>query len=638
MSGEKLYGYAGKVLRIDLSRGKIVKEDLRIDLLKAYLGGTGYAARILWEELDGGIDPLSPENKLIASTGVLTGTLTPCSGSIEFCFKSPLTGIFGQSRAGGRLGPKLKYAGYDFLIVEGAAEKPVYISVYDDEVEVRDASHLWGKTVHEASEIILEEIGNPDASIACIGPGGERLIRFASIMVDFDRAAGRCGGGAVMGSKKLKAIVVDGDREIEAAKPDEFYEAAREALRAVGKKGKDRLGRYGTIGGLLSLNESGALPAKNFQTCYYEHADKLSGEELARKYLIKRRACFGCPIGCGRYVWVPAGPYMTPPHEGAEYETTNLLGVQPLLKSMEPVLRMGYLCNIYGIDTISAGNVIAFTIEAFERGLISEGDTDGIKPSWGDADSCLALLKMIIERRGLGDLLAEGVRRAAQRIGRGAEDFACHGKGLETPAHDTRGTSKSLAIQYAIGNPRGGCHIEPIWAAMWDYAEASMGLRELGLPWSPPSRFEETGVRRGEAYRLLCLFGELASILGVCRFSLQDKEDRNLNPRRLSALVSALTGWDVGPRKLIEVADRVYTLKRCFNVREGIGRKDDRLPRRLMEPLATGPTKGQRVENLDTMLDEAYEAFGWDKATGKPLREKLEKLGLGDVAEAIWGS
>jgi len=455
-------------------------------------------------------------------------------------------------------------------------------------------------------------------------------------MVDFDRAAGRCGGGAVMGSKKLKAIVVDGDREIEAAKPDEFYEAAKEALKAVGKKGKDRLGRYGTIGGLLSFNEAGALPTRNFQTCYYEDAEKLSGEELARKYLIKRRACFGCPIGCGRYVWVPAGPYMTPPHEGAEYETTNLLGVQPLLKSMEPVLRMGYLCNIYGIDTISAGNVIAFAIEAFERGLITEEDTGGIRLSWGDADSCLAMLKLIIERKKLGDLLAEGVRRAAEKIGRGAEDFACHGKGLETPAHDTRGTSKSFAIQYAIGNPRGGCHIEPVWVGMWDYTEASMGLRDLGLPWPPPSRFEETGVRRGEAYRLLCLFGELASILGVCRFSLQDKEDRNLNPRRLSALVSTLTGWDIGPQRMIEVADRVYTLKRCFNVREGISRKDDKLPKRLMEPLATGPTKGQRVENLDAMLDETYEALGWDKATGKPLREKLERLGLSDVAEVIW--
>ena len=633
---EKLYGYAGKILRTNLSKGKIVKEDTRIELLKLYLGGTGYAARILWDELEKGIDPLSPQNKLIASTGPLTGTLTPSSGSVEFCFKSPLTGIFGQARAGGRFGPKLKFAGYDFLVVEGAAEKPVYINIYNDDVEIRDASHIWGKTVHETCKILLEEVGDPDASIACIGPGGERLIRFASIMVDYDRAAGRCGGGAVMGSKKLKAIVVNGDKSIEVARPDEFYEAAREALEAVSRRRTD-FGRLGTVGGLASLNESGALPAKNFQTCYYEYAENLSGEELARKYLIKRRACFSCPIGCGRYVAVLSGPYATPPHEGAEYETTDMLGVQPLLRELEPVIRAGYLCNTYGIDTISAGNAIAFAIEAFERGLISEEDTGGLKLRWGDPEACLKLLEMIIERRKIGDLLAEGVRRAAEKIGRGAEDFACHGKGLEIPAHDTRGTSKNLAIQYAIGNPRGACHIEPLWSPLWDFSRAELGLRELGLPWPPPeSRFVEVGVRRGEACRILWLFGELASILGVCRFALQGEENSIMTPRRLSALVSALTGWDLDPKDLLLIADRVYTLKRCFNVREGISRRDDRLPKRMMEPLASGPTKGQRVENLDAMLDEVYEALGWDKETGKPKKEKLRELGLEDVAEVIW--
>jgi len=456
-------------------------------------------------------------------------------------------------------------------------------------------------------------------------------------MVDFDRAAGRCGGGAVMGSKKLKAIVVDGDRSIEAAKPDDFYEAARESIKAVAKRRED-FGLNGTIGGVSTMNEEGRLPAKNFQTCYYEEADKFSGEELSRKYLIKRRACFACPIGCGRYVWVPSGPYMIPPHEGSEYESVDMLGVQPLLKSIEPFLRADYLCNTYGLDTISTGNVIVFAIEAFERGLITEQDTGGVKLSWGDANACLALLELIIERKKIGDILAEGVKRAAEKLGGVAEEFACHVKGLEVPAHDTRGTSKSLAIQYAIGNPRGACHIEPIWAAMWDCAQTTMGLREFGLPWPPPSRFEEVGVKRGEACRLMWLFGELASILGTCRFPLQDEEDLNLNPRRLSILVSTLTGWDLKPEDLLSISERVYNLKRCFNVREGISRKDDKLPRRLKEPLASGPTKGQKVENLDEMLDEVYDALGWDKKTGKPSREKLKELGLDDVAEAIWGS
>lgn len=635
MASGKLYGYSGKMLRIDLGKGKVVKEDTRVDLLKLYLGGTGYAARILWDQLKKGVDPLSPENKLIATTGPLTGTLAPSSGSVEFCFKSPLTGIFGQTRAGGKFGPKLKFAGYDFVIVEGVADNPVYINIFDGDVEIKDASHIWGKTVHEATEILLEETGNLDASVACIGPGGEKLIRFANIMVDFDRAAGRCGGGAVMGSKRLKAIVVDGDRPIEIAKPEEFYDAAMEAINALSKV-REELGLYGTAGGISSMNEEGRLPAKNFQTCYYEEVEKLSGEELSRKYLIKRRACFSCPVGCGRYVWVPSGKYMTPPHEGAEYETVDMIGIQSLMKSMEPLLRADYLCNTYGIDSISAGNVIAFAIEAFEKGLITEQDTDGIKLRWGDPEAYLALLQMIIERRGIGDLLAEGVRRTAEKLGKNAEDFACHGKGLEVPAHDTRGTSKSFAIQYAIGNPRGACHIEPAWSGMWDSVRVTLGLRDFGLPWPPPDRFEETGVKRGEACRLIWLFGELASLLGICRLPMQAEEDSNLNIRRLSALVSALTGWDLNPKTLLTISDRVYTLKRCFNVREGISRKDDKLPKRLMEPLKTGPTKGQKVENLDAMLDEVYEALGWDKATGKPTKEKLKELGLDDVAEVIW--
>ncbi len=613
-----------------------MEEKLRLDLLKLYLGGTGYAARILWDGLERGIDPLSPENILIACTGPLTGTLTPCSGSVEFAFKSPLTGIFGQSRAGGSFGPKLKYAGYDFIIIEGASEKPVYLSIIDGSAEIRDASHLWGKTVHEATDILLEEIGDLNAAAACIGPGGEKLIKYASIMVDYDRAAGRCGGGTVMGSKKLKAIVVNGDHEIEIAKPDEFYEAAKEAISVVGRQ-RISLGQFGTVGGLRGLNESGALPTKNFQTCYYEKAEKMSGEELARRYLIKRRACAGCPIGCGRYVWVPSGPYITPPHEGAEYETTDMIGVQPMMESLEPLIKASYLCNTYGIDTISAGNVIAFAIEAYERGLITDEDAGGIKLSWGDADACLKLLELIIERKMIGDLLAEGVRRASEKIGRGAKDFACHVKGLEVPAHDTRGTTKSFAIQYAIGNPRGACHIEPIWVGVWDFSRSSLGLRELGLPWPPPSRFAETGVGRGEACRLLWLYGELASILGICRFSMQGGEDEILTPARLSRLVSALTGWELSSQDLIKISDRAYTLKRCFNVREGVGRKDDRLPRRLMEPLTTGPTKGQKVESLDAMLDETYEALGWDKKAGKPTRKKLRELGLEDTAEVIWG-
>ncbi|OYT67693.1 MAG: aldehyde ferredoxin oxidoreductase [Candidatus Wolframiiraptor sp. EX4484-121] len=588
--------------------------------------------------LEAGIDPLSPDNLLIAATGPLTGTLCPSSGSVEFCFKSPLTGIFGESRAGGSFGPRLKFAGYDLIVVRGRSEKPVYLHIRDRYAELRDASHLWGKNVHEATDILLRDLAEPDASVACIGQAGENLVRFASIMVDYDRAAGRCGGGAVMGAKRLKAVVVDGHGEISAAKPDEFFDAALEAINVVKARADKGMGRYGTLGGLIRLNESGALPTRNFKTCYFEEAEKVSGQTLSEKYLIKKRACFGCPIGCGRYIQVPAGDYRTPPHEGAEYETVDMLGVQSMIGDLEAIIKAGYLCNIYGLDTISAGNVIAFAIEAYERGIITEEDAGGIRLRWGDPGVTLALIEKIVKKEGIGRLLAEGVKRASEKLGKGSEEFACHGKGLEIPAHDPRGTSKSLAIQYAVGNPRGACHIEPIWSPMWDFSKVDMGLRRYGLPWPPPSRFEEEGVGRGEAYRLLILFGELAGILGICRFPLQAAEGENLDLDMLSRLTTTLTGLDLKPQDLLKISERVYNLKRCFNVREGVDRRSDKLPRRMMEPIASGPTKGIRVENLDGMLDEFYDAMGWDRETGIPRREKLVELGLGDVAEEVWRS
>ncbi len=632
---EKLYGYAGKVLRVNLTTSKISTEPTDKALLKQYLGGTAYAARILWDHLPAKLDPLSPDNLLIVCTGPLTGTLIPCSGSVEFCFKSPLTGIFGETRAGGAFGPRVKFAGYDFIIVEGRSEKPVYLNIFDDDVELRDASHIWGKTVHEATDIILDEIHNHNASVACIGPGGEKLVRYASIMVDYDRAAGRCGGGAVMGSKNLKAIAVDGDRDVVAADPDKFWEAAMEGMKRVGKR-RDTFGILGTIGGLAGLNEAGALPTKNFQTCYFEDAPKISGDELARKYLAKRRACFACPIGCGRYAGIPGGKYLTPLHEGSEYETAVMLGAEAMVSDLEAVVRASYLCNTYGLDTISTGNVIAFAIEAFERGLITEKDTEGLKLRWGDPEVVLNLIDMIVQRKGIGDLLAEGVKRVAEKLNRDAADFACHGKGLEMPAHDSRGTGKSMAVQYAIGNPRGACHVHPSWTAMWDFSRNDMGLKEFGLPDPPSDRFQETGVNRGKAFKIIVSFGELASVLVICTQAIHGTAEENLNPSRLSTLLSALTGWNITPEELLTIGERSYNLKRCFNVREGISRKDDTLPKRQVEPLASGPTKGIKVENLEGMLDEVYEGLGWDKETGIPSREKLSELGLQDVADVVW--
>lgn len=634
----KWHGYIGKILRVDLTKGEVKTEELNKDWCKLYIGATGFGARILWEELQPGIDPLGPDNILVAATGPLTGTLTPGSGSIFYDFKSPATGAWAETRSGGSFGPKLKFAGLDLMVVTGKAEKSVYLWVHDGTCEIKSAEHLWGKTVHETTDRLLEEVGKPEASVACIGPAGEKLVRFAAIMNDYDRAAGRTGGGAVFGSKNLKAIVVSGEAEICAAAPDKFYEAAMEASETMRKYFfQGLIGGLGTMCLVNALNAAGALPTKNFTTCFFPAADNLSGENLAEKYLIKKRACFGCTIGCGRYSWVPFGRFLTPLHEGPEYETTGMMGAQSLIENIEPIIRANYLCNNYGLDTISTGNVIAFAIEAFEKGLITKKGTDGLKLEWNNPEVLLTLIDQIARREKFGDVLAEGVKRAAEKIGKGAEEFAVHVKGLEVPAHDPRGESRSFVIQYAV-TPRGACHMHPNWAGAYDFIPLDNGLKPHGLPWPPPDKFAETGVKRGIAYKLLACDGQLAETLGLCVFYLWGAEEFGLaclTPKRLATLYSTLTGFEMDEFELMKAAERVWNLKRCFNVREGLTRKDDKLPKRLLEPIATGPTKGQVVKDVDGILDEYYIACEWDKKTGVPTRKKLEELGLKDVADVL---
>ncbi|NJE13168.1 aldehyde ferredoxin oxidoreductase family protein [Thermococcus sp. LS2] len=632
------YGYTGRVLRVDLTKKEVKVEELRKDWARLYIGGAGIGARILWEELAPKTDPLSPKNILVVATGPFAGTPIPGSGNIFYTFKSPQTGAWAETRSGGSFGPKLKFAGFDFIIIKGKADKPVYLWVHDGTAEIKNAEHIWGKTVHETTDILLEEVGEPEASVACIGPAGEKLVKYAAIMNDYDRAAGRCGGGAVMGSKNLKAIVVSGEEEVHVADPDKFYEAVMEASDAMRNYFfQDSIGRLGTIGLVNGLNAAGALPTKNFATLHFPEADNISGETLAEKYLIKRRGCYACTINCGRYSWVPFGQFFAPPHEGPEYETADMMGAMTLTDNLEAIIRANYLCNNYGLDTISTGNTIAFAMELFERGIITEKDTGGLKLEWGNPEVLITLINQIAKREGFGDLLAEGTKRAAEKIGKGAEEFAVHVKGLEVPAHDPRGESRSFAIQYAV-TPRGACHMHPNWAGAYDFIPLDNGLKPYGLPWPPPDKFAETGVNRGVAYRLLAIHGELAEMVGLCRFYLWGGEDYGLacmTPKRIATLYSTLTGFEISDVELMKAGERVWNLKRCFNVREGFTRKDDKLPKRLLEPVQTGPTKGQAVKNLEGLLDEAYEAFGWDKKTGIPTREKLEELGLKDVADEL---
>ncbi len=627
------YGYKGRILRVNLSTGTASVEELRQDYVKMYIGGVGYAARILWDELRPGVDPLSPDNILIATAGPFTGTLVPGSGNIFWTFKAPMSGAWGETRSGGKFGAWLKYSGFDMIVITGKAPEPVYLYLEGGKAEIRSAKRYWGMTVHEVTDVLKEDTGAHDASVAAIGPGGENLVRFAAIINDYDRAAGRTGGGAVMGSKNLKAVVAAGGEGIEVYDPEGFMEAALEAQRAIrSDPGNQSMGMHGTIGGLLGLNAMGGLPTKNFSTGYFEEAYSISHETLERNYMIKRRACHSCTIGCGRYSYVAYGRFATPPAEGPEYETTDMNGAMPMIGNMEAVIRVNYLASNYGLDTISLGHTISWAIEVYQKGLITKEDTGGLELRWGDADTFVQLVDMIAYRRGFGNLLAEGSYRAAQKLGKGLE-LVNHVKGLEMPAHDPRVESKLLGIQYMV-SPRGACHIHPIYPP-FDMMQVDSGLRDFGLPWPMPDRLAETGVRKGEIYRVLAMYGESFNNLGLCNFYAMAPESGVLSPRRLARLYTALTGIEVTPQQILEAGERTWNLKRAFNIREGFSRKDDMLPKRLMMPIETGPARGLKVNDPEGLLNETYDAFGWDRTTGYIRRSTLERLGLKDVADVL---
>jgi len=620
------YGYTGELLRINLTNSKFKVEELNKEKCRKYIGCSGYSAELLYREMPAGLDPLSQESKVVLATGPLTGTLCPSGGSYEVCFKSPLTGTWCQSRSGGAFGPKLKYAGFDFVVIEGKAVDPVYLYIHNGKIEIRPAKHLWGLDVEETTETLIRELDDPDISVASIGQAGENCVLYAALINDRGRAAGRGGIGAIFGSKKLKAIVVNGNRGIKVAKPEEFKKAIEKTEEWLKKYPFESIPRLGTIG-LISLNNSlGILPTKNFQRAYFEKADQISGERLDKEYQIKRRACYGCSFGCGRYTAVNSGCFSTPPMEGPEYETTCMFGALCLVSDIEAIIKANYLCNIFGLDTISTGVSIAFAMECYEKGVITEKDTDGLILKWGNAKVMVQLIEKIARKEGIGELLAQGVKRMAEQLGPKAEEMAIHVKGMEVPAHEPRSESKLMAIQYAV-SPRGACHMHPNWASIWDFGKLDLGIKEFGLPWPSTDPHEESP-QKGIAYRYVALEGEISEILGTCIFYAWGTENTCITPQLYAEIVSTLTGWNVTAIELLTAAERSFNLKRCFNAREGFDRKDDKLPKRFAQAIPDGPSKGIKVENLDVMLDAYYEAMGWDKKTGLPNSEKLKELGL----------
>ncbi len=632
-------GYAGRILRVDLSSEQVRVESWPERWVTEYIGGDGFAAHILYKEVPAGTDPLSPTNRLILATGPVTGTMWPTSGRSVFVSKAPLTGIWGESHVGGFLGAELKYAGYDLLVIEGSAERPVYLMINDDDIDLVDASSIWGLSTADATSAILRASGDPDAQVAAIGPAGERRIRYASIMVNRARAAGRTGMGAVMGSKNLKAIAVRGHGSVEVADLDEFLRLAREAHRRVREDPQaQQMSRWGTWVLTAVKQEIGELPTFNHRTGVFDGWERLSAEHIRSHYTVNDRACFGCPVGCKKVNYVREGPFAGTFEEGPEYEGLMAFGSLLGIGDYATALRANQLCNRYGMDVISAGATIAFAIESFEQGLLTKEDTDGLTLRWGDSKLVIRLLQMIANREGIGDILADGSREASRRLGRGTDRFAIHVKGLEVSGQDGR-THRSIGLSHATG-ARGADHLrslvtvdqlgyEKVAAERW----GADRLLEIIDPYT--ERYKAVAVVETE--NTYCIRDTLI----VCWYTVSWPPIFWM--RDFAQLLPAVTGEESlgSTDQLIEIAERQVTLKRMFNVREGITREDDQLPDRFTkEPMPEGPGKGQ-VVHLNPMLDDYYRLRGWDVETGIPTRETLDRLSLGWMQDgeegAEWG-
>mgnify|MGYP005839323679 CR=1 FL=1 len=625
-----MFSYMGKILRVNLSENRITEEALEENVARAFLGGRGLGAKILFDELKPGIDPLGPENKLIVAAGVVTGL--PFAGNCRYVLmaKSPLTDIWGESNASGFFGPELRFAGFDALIIEGKAEKPVYLWIHNGKTEIREASHLWGKITGDTEKLIKEELKDDKIRIASIGPGGENLVRYACVLSDIHHANGRSGMGAVMGSKNLKAIAVRGTQKIPLADSERVRQLAKQASQEVWEGAyKDLLHQYGSDGDLDDLHATGRLPTKNFQRCTFEGYENITGETIAATILVRRDPCFACPVTCNLVVAAREPYVVDPAYGGPEYETAAALGSLCMNDNLVVLCKANELCNKYSLDTISTGVTIAFAMECYEKGLITKEDTDGLELTWGSDQAIIQLIEKIAKREGIGALLAEGVRRAAEKIGKGAESFAMHIKGQEVPMHEPRG-KKGVGLSYAVSN-RGACHLQ---AEHDDFFEDPSWLfPEIGLD-KTIDRLD-MGREKARMVKVLGDFKALYDSLSTCIYASWPEGGVRL--QTIKDIVAAATGWDVTLAELMTVGERAFNLCRAFNVREGISKKDDALPARLMEPLPEGLYQGEAIpkDQFEQMLDYYYEFRGWDKETGIPTREKLEALGLGYVADQL---
>ncbi|MDK2879003.1 MAG: aldehyde:ferredoxin oxidoreductase [Thermoanaerobacteraceae bacterium] len=607
-----MYSWTGNILRINLTDGTSKVEPLDVKDARMYLGGRGLGTKIMMDEVDPKVDPLGPENKLIFAAGVLTGTIAPSSGRYMVITKGPLNGTIASSNSGGFFGAELKYAGFDAVIIEGKASKPVYVYIYNDRVEIRDAGEIWGKTVPDTTDMIREQT-DEDAKIACIGPAGENLVRIACIMNEMNRAAGRSGVGAVMGSKNLKALAVRGTKGIKIADDERFMNAVMKARKMIFEHpvGGTGLPTYGTAVLVNILNESGGLPVRNFRDSgVFPTADKTGGETLAANHLIRNKGCYSCVIRCGRVTRV-TNPKFKGIGEGPEYEPAWAYGADCGIDNLDAIIKANFLCNELGLDAISMPTTIACAMELYEEGYITQKET-GCDLRFGNVDAIVDLTRKTAYKEGFGKELAEGSYRMAEKYGH--PELSMSVKKQEMPAYEPRAI-QGIGLNYATSN-RGGCHVRGY----------TISPEILGVPEKIDPREIESKPQWVVAFQNLTAAVDSS---GFCLFSTF-----GLDADIMAEIVAAATGLNLKTEDFVKIGERVWNLEKMFNLQAGFSKKDDTLPPRILqEPLKFGPHKGQ-VHHLDKMLPEYYKNRGWDK-DGIPTRQKAEELQLADYHKKV---
>lgn len=622
-------GYAGKIARIDLSTREIREEPLSENLALSFIGGRGINSKILYDEVEPEAEPLSPENCLIIGTGLLVGTMAPACGRGVVTARSPLTNGHGDAHSGGFWSPELKYSGYDHIVIKGKAQEPVYLWVHDEQVEIRDATHLWGKLNNEVHEAIRTELKDETIQILCIGPAGENLVRSACIMHGSKRSASRGGMGAVMGSKNLKAIAIKGRRGIRVANPEGFEEIAADIFSRKSFY-RDILTFMGTP--FLLMQEIGqgvSAGTKNMQTALFQEERELTPAIYHKKYLRRSKACFACGVRCGRMYSITEGDFAGLWGEGPDWGVMLNLAVQPRTTSWPAMLKGEWLVNQYGMDACEVGMSIAFAMECYQRGILTAEDTDGLELKWGDHEIVLKLLEKIGKREGFGDVLADGLKMAGEKVGGEAKKYALTVKGVNITS-DVRGRNGML-LGY-VTSTRGPDHLRGL---VFDGYPLQLIEEKFGSEVNDP-----LGTQKADALKWIQDFSTLPDCFGTCKLqSITEAMEDVYTLQDYSKLYKAATGIEVSEEDLMKAGERITNVERSFGVKvAGWSRKDDTVPNRFFEePLDAGPNKGVKVrrEDLDLMLNDYYRVRGWDVEVGVPTKARLAGLGLSSVARDL---